>query len=390
MSSILKLLKMVGLFLGLVIVLFLVLGFFFINFYPSFGGKLTREQREQFAHLDHYQEGKFVNQIETEMSFDMSSVLSMIRDYFRKDTNRQPSSPLPVESVDSLDLTQPLDDRTRITWFGHSAILLETGGRRIMLDPMLGESPAPHPWLGTQRYSEKLPISIDQLPPLDAVIFSHDHYDHLDYPSVRQLKDKVNAFYVPLGVGAHLRAWGVEESKIHELNWWDTIQHENLRLVCTPARHFSGRGVFDRNRTLWASWIISSPTAHLYFSGDSGYGPHFKEIGEKYGPFDLAMMECGQYDLRWEAIHMLPEQTAQAFTDVQGKLLIPIHWGAFTLALHAWTDPVERITASARERNITLVTPRIGEPVVLPKQRLPTEAWWESVQQPKAKYAAKD
>lgn len=372
---------MIGLLIGALVVLILFIGVLFVNFYPTFGHKPSAERLQHFATLDHYQDGKFINQIPSEMDMSFANLASVLGDYIKGNPNRQPNSPLPVEKVDSLDIANHESSFTGVTWFGHSAILLEVAGKTLFLDPMLGESPSPHPWLGSKRYSEELPISMDQLPPIDAVLLSHDHYDHLDYESIRALKGKVNAFYVPLGVGAHLRSWGVEESKIHEMDWWDEAEHDGIQLTCTPARHFSGRGLFNRASTLWASWVISAPTANIYFSGDSGYGPHFKEIGEKLGPFDLAMMECGQYDLRWEAIHMLPEQTAQAFVDVQGKVLMPIHWGAFTLALHTWTDPVERLSAKARELDLTLATPKIGQPLILPPRQLPTDAWWEQVRQ---------
>jgi L-ascorbate metabolism protein UlaG (beta-lactamase superfamily) len=240
---------------------------------------------------------------------------------------------------------------------------------------MLGEVPAPHPWLGGKRFSKELPIEIEQLPQIAAILISHDHYDHLDYESIQKLKDKTGQFYVPLGVGAHFRAWGVPAEKIHELAWWEEINHENLLFAFAPARHFSGRG-FTRNNTLWGSWIIKGPKDNIYFSGDGGYADHFKTIGEKYGPFDFAMLECGQYNPNWAQIHMMPEETVQAAIDVKTKLMMPIHWGAFKLALHPWTDPIERVTKAAQARKMPIIAPKIGQAVYVGATPMAMENWW--------------
>ncbi len=353
-------------------------GAIFMNASPQFGGSPTKAQKESYQTLSYYQDGKFQNLVPTSMDMSFGDMLSTMRDFMRGDSTRQPHHQLPVQRLDSLDIANKPDGIARLTWFGHSAFLLEIDGKNILLDPMLGESPSPLPLFGSKRYANELPIDVASLPHINAVIISHDHYDHLDYSSIRQLKDKVDAFYTPLGVGAHLAAWGVDEAKIHELKWGDEATHEGLTFICTPARHFSGRGLFDRFSTLWASWVIKSAEKSLYFSGDSGYGPHFKEIGDKYGPFDIAMMECGQYNERWENIHMFPQQTVQAFQDVQGRLLMPIHWGAFSLALHSWTDPIERVAAKAKELNVPLATPRIGEPIDLNLSTAPSTRWWEN------------
>ncbi len=213
------------------------------------------------------------------------------------------------------------------------------------------------------------------LPSIDAILISHDHYDHLDYGSIRQLKDKTKYFFVPLGVGAHLQHWGVEASKITELDWWQSADIDGMTFTATPARHFSGRGLTDRDKTLWASWVIKGQDNNIYFSGDSGYRTHFKQIGEQYGPFDFTMIECGQYNEKWEAIHMMPEQSLQAHIDLQGKMMMPIHWGAFNLAVHPWKEPVERLL-KAKKEDMMIATPVIGESFVL-SQALPDARWWE-------------
>jgi len=359
-----------------IIVLVIITGAAFMYTSPEFGGKPTAEQKLAYAQTGHYEDGKFVNQIPSPMDIGVKDIPSLLYKQLKGDPNRQPSVKFDVQKIDSLEIEQKPDSITRLTWFGHSSFLLEIAGKKILLDPMFGDVPAPHPWLGKSRYSNGLPIAIDKLPNIDAIIMSHDHYDHLDYGSIMKLKAKTREFYMPLGVGAHFRKWGVADEHIHELDWWGEIQLDSLTFTCAPARHFSGRGFGDRAATLWGSWIIQSPEKKIYFSGDSGYAPHFKEIGKKYGPFDFAMMECGQYNEKWQSIHMMPEETIQAAIDVQAKVTQPIHWGAFTLSLHTWTDPIERATAEALKKNVILCTPEIGEPVIIGSQH-PVGRWWE-------------
>lgn len=317
---------------------------------------------------------KYDNLVPTSMGAGFRSTVSMLRDALRKDARRRPAGTVPVVPL-SLS-AEPRAEGVRATWFGHSAFLLELEGRRLLFDPMLSASPSPVPFVGSKRYSgRRLPLAPEDFPMLDAVVLSHDHYDHLDKSSIRKLMNKARRFVVPLGVRERLVRWGVEPERITEHGWWDETEVAGLRLVCAPARHFSGRGLFDRNSTLWCSWIILGGRSRVFFSGDSGYAPHFKEIGGKFGPFDLTIMECGQYDERWAAIHMMPEQTVQAHLDVRGGLLVPVHWGAFTLGFHAWDDPVERAVRAARAHGVRIATPRIGEPVD-PGGDYPQAAWW--------------
>lgn len=331
---------------------------------PEFGGKHEPSDKSRYEQSGNYKDGKFVNLTPTSMDMGFVDMMKTLKDFVVGVPNSQPYFELPIEKVDSLALTQNTA-KTQLIWFGHSAFLLQLDGLNILIDPMFGSVPAPHPWLGKKRYSKELPIEIEKLPTIDLIIFSHDHYDHLDYGSIQKLKGKTKKFYVPLGVGIHLKKWGVAPESIQELNWWDEIKHENLVLAFTPARHFSGRGLTNRFSTLWGSWVIKGTKDNIYFSGDSGYGSHFKEIGEKYGPFDFAMMECGQYNEKWSQIHMMPEETAQAAIDVNTKVMMPIHWGAFTLALHSWTDPVERVTKKATELGMPTLVPIIGSSIQL-------------------------
>lgn len=318
---------------------------------------------------------KYENQIPTTAGMDMKSLTSILRDSLRKNVERRPSGSIPVERYLQAS-TSEFSEHSQVTWFGHSAFLLEIAGHRLLFDPMLGERPSPVSWVGTRRFSRELPMQPEDFPVLDAIVISHDHYDHLDVASIRSLKNKTKRFIVPLGVRKRLIKWGVPADQITEHQWGDEFTFKGLTFACMPARHFSGRGLMDRNSTLWCSWVIIGEGTKVFFSGDSGYGPHFKEIGSKYGPFDLTLMECGQYDKRWSNIHMMPEETVQAHLDVGGKLLIPIHWGAFTLAYHAWNEPAERVTRAARTAQVRIATPKIGETVIVNEHVVTTGPWW--------------
>lgn len=327
-----------------IILMILLLIFLFFSTYPAFGGRSSKEKKDTYKQSKNFSKGKFTYPMPTNMEMSLKTTITVFKDIIKGAPNRKPHQLFAVERMNPQWIQDNIEGKKehKLTWFGHSTFLLELNGKTIFIDPMLGKSPSPFPFLGGKRYSRILPLELEQLPPIDIVLFSHDHYDHLDYGSIKKLKDKVKQFYVPLGLGSHLERWGVHKHKIKELDWWDEVSLEGMKLACTPARYFSGRSVGDRHSTLWCSWVITHQQTNIYYSGDSGYGPHFKEIGIKYGPFDITLMECGQYDERWSAIHLMPEETIQAQLDVMGSLMIPIHWGAFTLAMHAWTDPVER------------------------------------------------
>jgi len=234
-------------------------------------------------------------------------------------------------------------------------------------------------WIGPKRFHAP-PIALADLPPLRGVILSHDHFDHLDYDTVRQLAKTTEVFLTPLGVGDRLIAWGVDPAKVRQFDWWEGTHIDGVRFVATPAQHFSGRGLFDSDKTLWASWTIldeaqGEPSLRLFFSGDTGYFDGFKEIGRRFGPFDVTMLETGAYNANWPHVHMQPEQTVQAHIDLRGRWLLPIHNGTFDLAMHAWTEPFERVSALATEREVALTTPRMGERVDLHAPRA-TTPWW--------------
>lgn len=372
MKIILKLLKKMTIGILGITLLIVITVTIFVNTSPQFGGKPSEESLVKMDNSPNYNgDGTFKNLELTLASTGLK--LSSIPKFFTNGNNKVPKDILPQKKL-SKDYFDNEPQQPRITWFGHSALFVEMEGMNIFIDPMLGEVPAPHPLLGNERFNKELPISIENLPEIDLVLISHDHYDHLDYGSIQKLKSKVKMFYVPLGIKAHLTEWGVDKNKVKEFDWWEKSTINGIEFVSTPARHFSGRG-FTRNNTLWCSWVLKSKNNAIFFSGDSGYGKHFKEIGEQYGPFDFSMMECGQYNEQWAHIHMSPEETIQATIDVQSKLMIPIHWGAFKLALHSWNDPIIRATKKAIDLNVNISTPKIGESIILNKE-FPTEKWW--------------
>jgi len=265
----------------------------------------------------------------------------------------------------------------KIAWLGHSAFILNINGKIILLDPMLGSHAAPIPLPSLERYSKGLPFDLKLLEKIDMVVLSHDHYDHLDYPTIKRIRDKVSTFIVPIGIGNHLRSWKVNDENIVELNWDEKIIIDDVELTCLPSRHFSGRGPFNRRTTLWASWAIKSSAIKIYFSGDSGYGKHFKEIGEEHGPFDLSLLDSGQYNIAWKHSHMFPFQSVQAAQDLKSKFFMPIHWAGFTLSMHPWDEPIKKSIEYATKVGVKYIAPEIGQ--ILSSNSLDREflSWWE-------------
>ncbi|GGA47547.1 MBL fold metallo-hydrolase [Paenibacillus physcomitrellae] len=351
----------------------------FIRIYPPFGVPVDRSRISRFEQSEHYRQGKFQNRIPTQ-SIDSSirSFYSLFADHLKNNPKRRPPHELPVLNPNLGSLTAAETDS--VTWLGHSSVLLKLGGKNLLLDPMLGMHSSPLPGFGAKRFKSSSQIEVKDLPRLDAVFLSHDHFDHLDYSTIQQLSGKVGRYFVPLGVGSRLVRFGVERGLIQEFDWWGEVEWQGIRAVCTPARHFSGRALFDKDATLWCSWVLLDPKTRVYFSGDSGYDEHFKRIGDLYGPFDLTLIECGQYDPRWEQIHMMPEQTVQAHKDLRGRRLLPIHWAGFALAMHGWMEPVERVSEDSERRGVELLVPRIGETVSLKEEALlPRDKWWRTV-----------
>ncbi|KLD63099.1 membrane protein [Dyella japonica DSM 16301] len=295
-------------------------------------------------------------------------------DFIFHGEGRTPPRPLP-----SLDpraaWTRPVDTGLRSTWLGHSTVLLEIDGARVLTDPVWGERASPFTFMGPKRF-QPVPVAIDQLPPLDAVLISHDHYDHLDYPSIRALAKLDVPFITSLGVGVHLEAWGVPAERITELDWWEsTTLPCGLTLTAAPSHHFSGRSLHDRNATLWSSFVLRGERHAVFFSGDTGLSPHFSEIGERLGPFDLVMIEVGAFHPSWGSVHLGPDNAISAWRQLGSGRFLPVHWGTFNLAMHPWAEPAEVLLARVPEG---LVMPRLGE-VIEPAQFETVQPWWREL-----------
>lgn len=322
-----------------------------------------------------YKNGKFIgNGNELNMSF--KDYISTTWEFLFTDNARTPDAKLPVHPVDLTHFNHSGKGRLSAIWLGHSSLMINMDGYKMLIDPVFQKRVS---WIGPTRFSGEVPLDIRKIPRIDAVVISHDHYDHLNKYSVQQLNGRTKRFIVPLAVGARLIEWGVPQAKIIELDWWEVHRFDqNLRFVATPAQHFSGRGLNDRNKTLWASWVITTPSHKVFFSGDSGYFDGFKKIGDQYGPFDMTFIECGAYNPAWEGVHMFPEQTVQAHLDLKGNVLHPIHWGTFNLSLHSWYDPMVRLTAAARVAGVSVATPVVGDTTRYGNDIRVTR-WWEPV-----------
>jgi L-ascorbate metabolism protein UlaG (beta-lactamase superfamily) len=290
-----------------------------------------------------------------------------------KDTSKTvPPESLPVVPLTREQLQQAPDGS--IYRLGHSTVLMRLNGKFWITDPVFAERASPVQWAGPKRFSPT-PISLADLPPLAAVVLSHDHFDHLDRDTVVKLAEKTGVFLAPLGVGDQLVRWGIPAEQTRQLDWWQTIEVEGIQFTATPAQHFSGRSLFANNPTLWASWVIYTGTHRVFFSGDTGYFDGFVEIGRRHGPFDLTLLEAGAYDKQWEGVHMLPEQVLQAHRDLRGDWLLPIHNGTFDLAFHSWDEPLEKMLSLSAQRGVRLTMPRIGEPVRLGRCQA-AQPWW--------------
>ncbi|MEW5853777.1 MAG: MBL fold metallo-hydrolase [Myxococcota bacterium] len=328
---------------------------------PQLGAHPTGLRLERIQSSPRFIQGVAQNPVATEMLRDVRKMLPLVREYFQGRREQEPSAPLPVVRPD-LSRATARAPGVRVTWLGHSTMLVNVDGHLVLTDPVFSRRASPFQWSGPARF-HPTPLTIDELPPLDAVLISHDHYDHLDHLSVLQLARRGHRFVTALGVGAHLEAWGVPAERIVELDWWESVDLGGLNLVAAPARHFSGRTSAGGNRTLWASWALVGARHRVWFSGDTGPFDGVREIGARLGPFDLTMIETGAHHPAWGNIHLGPDEAARMHGLVRGGALLPVHWGTFNLALHAWDEPIVRMQQLAEQQSIPLLAPVAGETV---------------------------
>ncbi len=342
---------------------------------PKFGLTAKGSFKQILENSPQFRNGSFQNQSETPQLTNGANYWTVTRKFFfEKDKLHKPPHSLPSQKVNLHELNK---DEDILVWFGHSSYFMQLNGKRFLVDPVFSGSASPIP--STTRSFPGSDIYItDDIPSIDYLILTHDHWDHLDYLTLLKLKPKIQTIITSLGVGSHLKHWGFDEEKIIEKDWFESTHLEaGFSIVHTPARHFSGRG-FKRNQSLWSSFVLQTPSKKIYLGGDSGYDEHFLAIGEKYGPFDLAILECGQYNEYWKHIHMMPEEVVQAGFDLNAKMILPIHWGKFSLSLHNWDEPINRIVAEGEKRNMKILHPMIGQQVEF-NQAVIYQRWWEKI-----------
>ncbi len=359
--------------------LVVVLAWISTDHFRAFGGAPAGARLDRMRASARFVDGKFQN-LEPTALMGLGALPGALRHWIFGKEMRVPACPLPMVTDAAARLATPAASGLRVTWLGHSTTILEIDGARILTDPVWGQRASPSRWIGPGRYHPP-PLALADLPPLDAVLISHEHYDHLDMATVQALGARGVTFHVPLGVGAHLEAWGIAPDRIVEHDWWQAAALPGgVRIVSTPARHFNGRGLPWRAGALWTSWSIGGPRHRVFFSGDTGPTAAFDEIARREGPFDVALLEIGQYHQSWGTIHLGPTGALEALARLQARTLIPIHWSTFVLAYHGWSEPAETLLDEAGKRGVAVLTPRLGQPIE-PTAMAPGEtgAWWRAL-----------
>jgi len=343
----------------------------------SFGAHATGLRLERMKASPRFIDGAFANTAPVTQGLKKGTAKPTIAEFLCGGQRRTPRAPLPSQSPLRVWQAAP-DTGLRSTWLGHSTVLLEIDGARVLTDPVWGERASPVTFAGPKRF-QPVPVPIAQLPKLDAVIVSHDHYDHLDYPTILELAQLEVPFFTSLGVGAHLQAWGVPAERITELDWWEEarVPRTELVLSAAPSQHFSGRGLGGRNETLWSSFVVRGPKHSVFFSGDTGLTPEYSAIRQRFGAFDLVMLEVGAFHEAWGDIHLGPEHALEALDLLGGGKLLPVHWGTFNLAIHAWDEPAETLLRLAPARGAQLILPMLGQ-AAEPARFERVEAWWRA------------
>ncbi|MFE3685749.1 MBL fold metallo-hydrolase [Streptomyces sp. NPDC059095] len=354
----------------------------------AFGADPAGERMARIRRSPNFADGVFQNP-EGARTRPSGSTVEFAKQFLAKEqrARRAPTGTIPVHPTTLADIAKPPATGLRLTWMGHSSVLAEIDGRRVLFDPVWGERCSPFPFAGPKRL-HPVPLPLAALGTVDVVVISHDHYDHLDMPTIRDLVGTGTVFAVPLGVGAHLEHWGVPAERIHELDWNESAKVNGLTLTATPARHFCGRGLRNQQHTLWASWVVAGAEHRIYHSGDTGYFGGFRDIGAEHGPFDATMIQIGAYSEFWPDIHMTPAEGLRAHLDLQGGaahgVIMPIHWGTFNLAPHAWAEPGEWTLDAAEEAGQAVAVPRPGEPFE-PAGTVPADPWWRAISAPVAR-----
>jgi L-ascorbate metabolism protein UlaG (beta-lactamase superfamily) len=348
---------------------------------PKFGKVPDGARLDMIKRSPNYSGDGFQNLIPTPVLVDDRSFASELVGYlFAKKDRSVPTLPIPAVKTDLQSLDRNMD---LVVWLGHSSYFIQLGGKRILIDPVFSASAAPVPYVN-KAFDGTNPYTTEDFPEIDYLLITHDHWDHLDYSTVTALQARIKTVVCGLGVGAHLELWGYDKEKIHEADWFSVIETgDGLAIHVLPARHYSGR-LLTSNKTLWAGYAITTARRRIFVSGDTGYGPHFADIGVRFGGFDLVVLDTGQYDERWPYIHMTPEEAARAAQDLKANALLPGHVGKFALARHAWDAPYRGITAASEGRSYRLLTPMIGSPIVLDDQQQRFSRWWEDLAPPPA------
>jgi len=340
--------------------------------HPQFGKRPTGKRLEQIKNSPQFRDGKFQNLNHTPQITQPLRIA--LYDYlFKKSDQIKPENSIPSKKINWESFLSSSD---ALIWLGHSSYILRVDGKTILVDPVLSGKASPIPG-GGKAFKGSDVVKAEELPMIDYLFISHDHYDHMDYKTLKTIQPKVGKAIVGLGVGEHLEYWEYLPNQIIEKDWWESADlGDGFVVNVTPARHFSGRSIWTAN-TLWASYVLKTPSRMIYLGGDSGYDNHFKEIGDKFGPFDLAILENGQYDLSWKYIHMMPEEVVRATKDLKAKVLFPVHSSKFILANHAWDEPLERVSAEALKQDQPLITPMIGKIVDLNNLNTKPTYWWK-------------
>ncbi len=349
----------------------------YVRLNPQFGGRINNAHIALYSQSKQWNGKTFENRIETNMDFKLKDVPKLMISQFTNTKLRRPKLPIPVVPFSDAEW-ESVPEKPKYVWYGHATLLLQINGQSILIDPMFGGDASPIGPFSVKRFSDNTLDLIDDLPEIDLVVLSHDHYDHLDYKSIQKLKGKVKLFYVALGVARHLEKWGIPSNHIKEFDWWDEQTFNGIKITFTESRHFAGRGPTDRFKSLWGGWIFKTASHNIYWSGDGGFGDHFKSIGDQFGPFDIGFMECGQYNEYWRALHMFPDEAVTAAKEARVNIAVPVHWGGFALSSHLWKHPVETFLKHANQEGVEAETPEPGKVMIVGESK--TKRWWEEIE----------